>query len=88
MPIIFEHQVHQTIIYTSNRRYSIHTNKNSRIGLKNFLQSGVAKIEEVPHAQQTSDICERHHVGYDAYRLVSLCYVNQGGVSYNRNLTG
>jgi len=37
MPSLFEHQIHQNIIYTSNRRHSIHINKNSSIGLKTFL---------------------------------------------------
>jgi len=36
MPSLFEHQIHQNIIYTSNRRYSIHINKNSCIVLKLF----------------------------------------------------
>jgi len=35
MPSLFEHQIHQNIIYTSNRRHSIHI--NSSIGLKNFF---------------------------------------------------
>jgi len=29
-------------------------------------------IDEVPHAQQTSDVRERHHVGYSAYQLDSV----------------
>jgi len=37
MPNLFEHQIHLNIIYTSNRRYSIHINKISSIGLKNFF---------------------------------------------------
>ena len=44
------------IIYTSNRRHS----KNSRIGLKNLLQSGVVAIDHVLHAQQSSYIPESH----------------------------
>jgi len=31
------HQIHRNTVYASNRRYSIHTNKNSSIGLKNFF---------------------------------------------------
>jgi len=27
-------------------------------------------------------------VGYVACQLVSLCYINKGGASYNLNLTG
>jgi len=37
MPSLLEHQIRQNIIYTSNRRYSIHINKNSSVGLKNFF---------------------------------------------------
>jgi len=36
MPSLFEHQIHR-IIYTSNRRHSIHLNKNSSVGLINFF---------------------------------------------------
>jgi len=60
MPSLFEHRIHQNNIYTSNRRHSIHINKNSSIGLKNFLQSGVATVDNVLHAQQSSDIHEGH----------------------------
>jgi len=28
MPSLLEHQIHQNIIYTGNRRHSIHINKN------------------------------------------------------------
>ena len=38
MPSFFEHQIHQSIIYTSDRRHSIHLNKNSSIGLKLFYR--------------------------------------------------
>ena len=38
-PSLFEHQVHQNIISTNNRRYSIHVNKKSDIGLKAGLQA-------------------------------------------------
>jgi len=31
-----------------------------------LLQSGVVKINEVPHAQQTSNIRGRHQIGYGA----------------------
>jgi len=34
---LFEHQIHQNIIYTSNRRHGIHINKNSSLGLKNLF---------------------------------------------------
>jgi len=56
IPSLFEHQVHQNIIYTSYRRYSIHINKKSSMGLKKLiadqlLQSGIVTIDEVPHAQ-------------------------------------
>ena len=37
-----------------------------------MLQSGVVTIDEDPHAQQTSDICERHHVDYGAFQLESV----------------
>jgi len=37
MPNSFEHQIHQNIIYASNRCLSTHINKNSGIGLKNFF---------------------------------------------------
>jgi len=37
MSSLFEHQIHQNTIYTSNGRYSIHINKNSSIGLKTFF---------------------------------------------------
>jgi len=37
MQSVPEHQIHQDIIYTSNRRHSIHTSKNSSIGLKNVF---------------------------------------------------
>jgi len=37
MPSLSEHQIHQNITYTSNRRHSIHKNKNSRVGLKKFF---------------------------------------------------
>jgi len=36
MPSLFEHQIHKSIIYASNRRHSIH-NKNSSISLKSFF---------------------------------------------------
>ena len=53
MSSLLEHQIHQNIIYTSNRRHSIHINKNSSIGLiKTFLQSGVVKIDDVLHAHR------------------------------------
>ena len=51
MPSLFEHPIHQNIIYASNRRYNIHMNKNSAKDLKKFLQSGVVTIEDVQHAQ-------------------------------------
>jgi len=60
MPSLFEHRIHQNIFYTSNKRHSIHINKNSSKGLKNFLQSVVATIDEVLHGQQSSDIHEGH----------------------------
>jgi len=69
MPSLFEHEIHQNIIYTSNRCYSIHIHKNSSIGLKNLLQFGVATIDKVLHAQQSSDVREGH-------QLVYLCYIN------------
>jgi len=37
MPSLFESQIYQNIIYTSNKRHSVHVNKNSSIGLKKFL---------------------------------------------------
>jgi len=37
MPSLLEHQIHQSVIYTSNRRHSIHINKNSSIGLKKLF---------------------------------------------------
>jgi len=37
MPSLFDHQIHQNNIYTSNGRYSIHKNKNYCIGLKTFF---------------------------------------------------
>ena len=40
MPSLVEHQIHQNIIYISNRR------------VKSFLQCGVATINDVLHAQQ------------------------------------
>jgi len=63
MPSLFDHQIHQNNIYTSNGRYSIHKNKNYCIGLKTFFAvwSGVVTIDEVPHAQQTSDVRDGHH---------------------------
>jgi len=33
----FEHQIHQNIIYTSDKLYSIHINKNCSLGLKNVF---------------------------------------------------
>jgi len=60
MPISFEHQIHQNLIYASNRRHSTHINKSFTIGLKNILQSGVVTIDDGLHAQQSSDIREGH----------------------------
>jgi len=57
---LFEHQIHQDTVYTSSRRHSIHINRNSSIGLKQFLQSGVVTIDDVLHAQPSSDIREGH----------------------------
>jgi len=37
MPSLFEHQIHQDIIYISNRRYSIHINENLNISLENVF---------------------------------------------------
>jgi len=62
MPSSFEHQFHQNIIYTSNRRYSIHINKNSSIGLENFLQSGIIRIDDVLHAQQGRTVARKSSI--------------------------
>jgi len=70
LPISFGHQIHQNIIYTANRRQSIHTNKNSGIGLKNILQSCVVTIDDALHAQQSSDIAKVTNLGCVAYLFI------------------
>jgi len=57
MPSLFESQIYQNIIYTSNKRHSVHVNKNSSIGLKKFL---VLCRNNRRHAQQSSDIRQVH----------------------------
>jgi len=64
MPSLLEHQFHQNINYTSKRGNSIHINKNSSIGLKNFftLWCCLVTMGDVLYAQQSSDIREGHLV--------------------------
>jgi len=68
MSSLFERQIHQNIIYTSNRRHSIHT-KNLARASKTYLQPGVVTVDDILHAKQSSDIRDGHHVGYVAYQL-------------------
>jgi len=76
MPSLFEHQIHQNIIHTSNMGHSIHINKKSGISLKKFFTwSAVVIIDHVLHAQQSSEIREGDQCWLCAHQLVSLCYI-------------
>jgi len=57
---LYENQIHKYIINTSSRRHSIRVNKNSSIGLEKCIQTGTVTINDVLHAQQSSDILEGH----------------------------
>jgi len=37
-----------------------------------LLQCGIVTIDEVPHAEQTFDVCERYRVGYGVYQAESV----------------
>jgi len=54
MPSLFEHQIHQNITYTSNRRHSMHINKNSSIGLTVWCRNNRRC------SACTTNICEGH----------------------------
>jgi len=47
---------------------------------KSISQSDVVTIDDLPHAQQTSDVRECHHVGYGPCQLVYVCYTHYGAV--------
>jgi len=75
MPSLFEHQIHQNIVYTGNWRYSIHINKNSSIGLQNIFTVWCRNNRRSSTCTTNPDVREVSNVGYVAYQLVSLCHI-------------
>jgi len=89
MPSSFEHQIHQIIIYTSNRRRRMHINKKSSIGLKNSFTVWCRN-----NRRRSTCTTKLWHLRRSPMSVmlrtswISICYINKGGTSCNSNLTG